>query len=66
MKKTARITSQATSSSARPLYSPRRAVLRALLILLIAGFVICYETFSRLSKPKSYAAAIPAKPHFLQ
>jgi hypothetical protein len=47
------------SPSAGPLYSPRNPVLLALLVILVAGFVLLYEGFSRLFKREA-AEPLPA------
>jgi hypothetical protein len=38
----------------RPVYSPRSPLLRAFIVTLVAGFVICHESFSRLFKAKGH------------
>jgi len=45
-------------SSPRPLYSPESPILRTLLVVLVAGFVICRETFSRLFYTRGAAASL--------
>jgi hypothetical protein len=54
------ISDSRTSSSVGPLYSPRSPVLRALLVTLIAGFVLLHEVCHRLFKGKFAAASVPA------